>query len=192
MIDICLWIGEIQDENERVLVQELYQEYSLKITAMAAKILKNQTDAEDALGNVFLKIIKYRDLFTGLDKEERTRLIVIYTRSTCFDMLRKRDKIDVLSLSYTSDEEENDIAGYEIQAEEDVEHVFFREEMINKIQCMIQYFPSPVREIMIMKYFYNMPNTEISGITGVNPSTVGTIIQRNTKKIRRALGEEWE
>ncbi len=192
MIDICLWIGEIQDENERVLVQELYQEYSLKITAMAAKILKNQTDAEDALGNVFLKIIKYRDRFTGLDKEERTRLIVIYTRSTCFDMLRKRDKIDVLSLSYTSDEEENDIAGYEIQAEEDVEHVFFQEEMINKIQCMIQYFPSPVREIMIMKYFYNMPNTEISGITGVNPSTVGTIIQRNTKKIRRALGEEWE
>ncbi|MBQ8401599.1 MAG: sigma-70 family RNA polymerase sigma factor [Clostridia bacterium] len=192
MIDIFLYIEEIYDDTERELIHELYCEYSRKIVAMAVKILQNQMDAEDALGNVFLKIIKYRDRFLNVDKDERVRLIVIYTRSTCFDMLRKRDKLDVSSLSCPSDPEEEFNIQSEIPAKDNVERDFLEREMVNKIQDMIHNFPSPVREIMILRYFYNLSNTEIGEICGVNPSTVRTIIQRNTEKIRNALGGDWK
>ncbi len=187
MISILMAIDDIEDENEREIVSSLYSKYSSKVKAIAYKIMRNNQDAEDALGNTFIKIIKYRNKFIGIDEDEIKRLIVIYTRSTCFDMLDKRDKFEFISLSM--EKENNDREGFisETASDVNVENDFIMKEMVKIVTEKIQALPMPAKDIMLMKYYFNMQNTEIADIIGMNVSTVGTIIQRNTIRIKKEM-----
>ena len=58
------------------------------------------------------------------------------------------------------------------------------------IKQQINKLKTPAKEIIIYKYFYDMKNTEIAELLGINASTVGTILSRNIKRIRDMLNEE--
>ena len=187
MINILFAIQAIENESERELVNRLFTEYAPKIKGMAYKIMGNQQDAEDALGNTFLKIIKYRNKFKNIDNDETTRLIVIYTRSACFDMRKKRDKFDFVSLYDNMGESEDFLSVLHVKT--DVLEECIRHERIQEIAKQIRLLKSPAKEILLLKYYYNTPNTEIGDMLGINVSTVGTIIQRSTRKILKEMGE---
>lgn len=40
-----------------------------------------------------------------------------------------------------------------------------------------------------MKYYEEMQNVEIANMLGLNPSTVGTILQRSLQKLRKCMEE---
>lgn len=190
MINIYFAIEAIENDDERDLVMKLYKQYSKKVSAIAYKILANKEDVEDALGNTFLRIIKYRDKFMDIDDIETNRLIVIITRSVCFDMLDERKKNGFLqaALGYKSDENETNYQ--EPIADTNVELDYLDKEMIVMIKQQINKLKTPAKEIIIYKYFYDMKNTEIAELLGINASTVGTILSRNIKRIRDMLNEE--
>lgn len=188
MISILLAIEAIEEESEREVVGRIYAQYSTKVKAIAYKIMKNPQDAEDALGNTFIRIIKYRKNFIGIDETEIKRLIIIYTRSTCFDMLDKRDSAELISLSMEKENNDRESFVTEIASEINVENDFLMRETIKIVTEKIQVLPMPAKDIMLMKYYFNMQNIEIADVLGMNVSTVGTIIQRNTAKIRKELG----
>lgn len=170
-------------------IEELYTTYAQKILGLATHILHHKADAEDALVEVFIKVMKYRDDFVSLSRDATWRLLVIYTRSTCYDLLRKRHR---MLARFVSIPENADTAPHEIATAEDIEKEQLDRELIRKIQAWIDRLPSPAREILLLKYFYDMPNTKIAQITGVKPSTVSTIIQRQTEKLRNTFKEEWK
>lgn len=187
MVNILLAIHAIDDESERALVNRLFAQYSSKVKGMAYKIMKNQQDAEDALGNTFLKIIKYRKNFVGIDRDAAKRLIVIYTRSTCFDMLDKRDKIQFISLYNSKKKDDGDTLQPDIPADIDVLQAYIYREKIRAIGKRIRLLKTPAKEVMLLKYYFDTPNTEIGDILGINVSTVSTIIQRSTRKILKEM-----
>lgn len=185
MLPACPSLSEMTTDT--ALLEELYETYAPKILGLATHILHHKADAEDALVEVFIKVMKYQEDFVHLTGDETWRLLVIYTRSTCYDLLRKRHHI----LSHFVFPTEPSHA-QEIASAENVEKDHLRQELVQNIQAWIDRLPSPAREIMLLKYFFDLPNTKISTITGVNPSTVSTIIQRQTAKIRKAFEEEWK
>ena len=189
MINIWMAIEAIEDENERELIGKLYLQYSKKIKGLAYKIMLNQKDAEDALGNTFLRVIKYRKNFIGIDRDETKRLIVIYTRSACFDMLDKRDKLDIISTSLVFEDGEGSEYTNDLPDGVDVLQDFIRKETLQRVIDEIQTLKTPAKEIVLLKYYYNTRNTVIADLLGINVSTVGTIIQRSIAKIRAEMGE---
>ena len=70
MINILLVIDQIESDEQRTLIAEIYNEYSSYILKIARNIMKNQSDAEDAVGDAFIKIIKYREKFMDFDRNE--------------------------------------------------------------------------------------------------------------------------
>lgn len=187
MISILMAIEAIEEESERELVSRIYTLYSPKVKVIAYKIMHNNQDAEDALGNTFIRIIKYRQKFIGIDEAETKRLIIIYTRSTCFDMLDKRDKVELISLSMEKENNDRETFVSEAAAEIDVEKDFMLKETVKVVTEKIQALPMPAKDIMLMKYYFNMQNVEIADVLGMNVSTVGTIIQRNTAKLKKEM-----
>ena len=160
MINIYFAIEAIENDDERDLVMKLYKQYSKKVSAIAYKILANKEDVEDALGNTFLRIIKYRDKFMDIDDIETNRLIVIITRSVCFDMLDERKKNGFLqaALGYKSDENETNyqepIADTNVELDYlDKEMIVMIKQQINKLLYFNINFPPLVILIMIKSVF---------------------------------------
>lgn len=70
MIDVLPAIETISAENERDYMAELFDRYSIKVKLLAFSILGNESDAEDAVGMTFIKLIKYRDRLSSMDEAQ--------------------------------------------------------------------------------------------------------------------------
>ena len=60
MLAAMLTACGVDDADERELVQQLFFTYGRQVKALAGRILRNEQDAEDALHDTVLKLIRYR------------------------------------------------------------------------------------------------------------------------------------
>lgn len=186
MIPFLLWI-ETLDESEREIFERIYYDYSFKIKGLALKILRNETDAEDVVGEVFQKVIKYKDHFIGVNDGEVKRLIVIYTRSVCFNIIKRRNIIKFDSYEQLTD---NGLDVFDIKNEmtdEEMDEKLIRKETAEYLAKAIGKLGSPAMEIVSLTYFKNYSSSQIGEILNMNPSTVRSCLQSSRAKLRREL-----
>ncbi|MCQ2456890.1 MAG: sigma-70 family RNA polymerase sigma factor [Clostridia bacterium] len=183
---LFLEVLETLEDTERCLVEQLWMDYSGKVKAICMKILCSEDLAQDALNETFLKVIKYKDRFSDTDERERARLIVIYARSVCFTLYRRKNKLKIDSLEELAEEADGEEKLVRGEAR-DLTEILLRKETSEMLAREIAALPTPTREIVVMKYYYDMRNTEIAEFFGMKPSTVGTVIERANKKLRKKL-----
>lgn len=186
MIDILLAIEEIERDTEREQIEMLYRTYAHRVKWQAFAILKNEADAEDAVVDVFLKIIRYREKFLSAGEDETVRLLVIYTRSVCFDLLRRKKRVGFSSVVDT-EQDGGRASEKDIPDEVDIPGELVRRETAQVIGQAIRDMGEPASLIVTLKFFHDMKNTEIADMLGLNPSTVGTILQRSLKNLKKKL-----
>lgn len=189
MIDILLAIQVIDDADEREYIGKLYEKYSKKVKRLALNILKNEQDADDAVGNTFLKIIKYRDKFMGIEESQLKGRISLVTRCACFDFLDKRDKITFVSMTEAVEDDEGNRQDMEIADDIDLLREMLTTESVERLHQVICTLDSPAKEIVMLKYFDDMSNVSIGDLLCMNASTVGTILQRSLQKLKKILKE---
>ncbi len=187
MIDILLAIETIENESEREFIGQLFEQYSQRIKKAAWKILENEEDAEDALVLTFIKVIKYRDKFIGIDDTRLRSRLHLITKCTCFDMLSKRNGLPVMSVSNAVEDDEGGMSDLEIPDDIDILEDVLREESVQILSQSIETLKSPAKEIVILRYYEGIPNVEIADLLSMNPSTVGTILQRALNKLKKEL-----
>lgn len=186
MLSILLAINEIENEDERALVQRLFFDYGRQVKALAQSILHSEHDAEDALHDTFLKIIKYREKFAQIDGDETKRLIVIYTRSVCFNLYRRKKRENGFAAE-TGDADDGMSAADREADDVDVLESVLARESAERLKRAIDALASPAREIVLLKYYGEMTNFEISDLLGINASTVGSILHRSLQKIKAKM-----
>lgn len=186
MLSILLAINEIENEDERALVQRLFFDYGRQVKALAQSILHSEHDAEDALHDTFLKIIKYREKFAQIDGDETKRLIVIYTRSVCFNLYRRKKRENGFAAE-TGDADDGTSAADREADDVDVLESVLARESAERLKRAIDALASPAREIVLLKYYGEMTNFEISDLLGINASTVGSILHRSLQKIKAKM-----
>lgn len=83
-------IMAIEDEDDRLFLEMIFNKYSKKMYLIAANILNNHDDAEDCVQDTFVKIIDKLDCFRNAYQEDRLiKLIVIVCRNTALDKYKK-------------------------------------------------------------------------------------------------------
>lgn len=189
VIDILLAIQVIDDADEREYIGKLYEKYSKKVKRLALNILKNEQDADDAVGNTFLKIIKYRDKFMGIEESQLKGRISLVTRCACFDFLDKRDKITFVSMTEAVEDDEGNRQDMKIADDIDLLREMLTTESVERLHQAICTLDSPAKEIVMLKYFDDMSNVSIGDLLCMNASTVGTILQRSLQKLKKILKE---
>ncbi len=175
------------EEKERELIGRLYDDYSKKVKELAISILHSDRHADDIVNDTFLKVIRYKEKFFDVSEDERIRLIIICTRSICYNFHNRNKKIRFESLeSFYRDENDKD-ARLELPSDIDLLKKLVDEETGAFLQSVIDRLESPARDMIILKFYHEMKNNEIAEFFKMKQATVNTIIHRNIKRLRKEL-----
>lgn len=114
-------------------------------------------------------------------------MIVIYTRNTSLDFLRKKARrIKAGTLTYEDDEE---IKEYEIPDNQDSpEEIIINKDTKERLGKYISLLPDSQRDVIILKYYHNKKDKEISEILSIGESAVSSRLNRAKVKLREMIG----
>lgn len=95
-------IMAIENEDDRLFVETVFNRYAKKRYLVAYNILGNRADAEDCVQDTFVKIIDKLDRFKNAQKDDSLiKLLVIVCRNTALDMYDKNKRIAETQCSQT-------------------------------------------------------------------------------------------
>ena len=165
----------VRGQSEQIV--RLYDTYGDMLFRLAYSILLNQADAEDAVQDIFIKIIgKIPDFAeAGQEKAWLTRVLVNH----CRDQLRKRR----LRL-YTPLEEVLEQGGMEPSVP-GPEHSGSTE-LLQAVLALGEKY----REPLVLHYFEGFSVEEVSSILGIGQSAVKMRLSRGREMIKKRMEEE--
>ena len=145
----------------------------------AYSVLKNQEDAEDAVMDAMVRIIKSEEKFSGLASNEMTALAVIYARNTAINIYNANRKRPFPI------EELPDVPGM-TSAEEEAEGRDAEERMLRLIELM----PPSYRDALMLRVRFGMSVTEIAEVLGIGNGAVRTRLSRARQWLKKHEGGE--
>ena len=92
---LSLYLSMVETDEQRTFIEELYKNYERKMYGVAFGILHNKHDAEDAVHSAFIRIIENIEKIMQIPADEQGYYIVIISRNTSIDILRKRENSEI-------------------------------------------------------------------------------------------------
>ena len=89
---MLIYLQTLEAPDEKAKFETLYRTYCGLMVAVAMKLLGNRTDAEDAVHQAFLSILKNIDKISDVDCLKTKSYVVIITEHKAIDLLRARKK----------------------------------------------------------------------------------------------------
>ncbi|GHU35327.1 hypothetical protein FACS1894105_03810 [Clostridia bacterium] len=110
---LTIILASVQNSESRYFIERLYAKYETRMAGIAYSILHDSYLAEDAVSDVFLRIIETLETFMEKNDNEIEGLIVIMTRNKSIDIYRKqqaKNTEDIDTFENISDDSFEDIA----------------------------------------------------------------------------------
>ncbi len=142
--------------------------------AVSMGILRNESDAEDAIQNTVLSAYRFFDTLSVFEKFKPWILKILTIE--CYKILKKKRE----SLSY-SDELNNTVSGNDSYSEIDTRLVVW-----NAVCSLEEIYRIPV----ILFYYENLSIKDIGNITNENQNVVKKRLQRAREKLKEKLKED--
>lgn len=181
----------MKDKNERDLVKkilkgnkralrEIYERYHEQLYYVAKRYLKDETLAEDAVQDIFLKIWKKRK---KLDPSRSIKgFLFSMLKNHVIDMIRKRKTRNKVKYGYKKLSEDNQLRNSTI------EKLILSEYKDLVIQALSELTPAQ-RKVFKMRSFEGLSNAEVAEKNNVSIHTVKTQYYHSSKFIREYLGK---
>ena len=166
--------GDVIPANTAELFGSLYEQYLPRVFQYVNYRVGDVTAAEDITSDIFNKALTN---FVKYDSGKATFSTWIFSiaRNTIIDYYRRRGREKKLQ----GEVQPKDIA-FSKSAEEEASH---SEEIRKLHDCLARLKPNE-QELVSLKFSSEMTNREISRITGLSESNVGTILCRAVRKLR--------
>lgn len=166
----------------------LVTQYQSKVTNMCYGMLSHQEDAYDAAQEVFLKIYKYIGSFKG--QSSLSTWIYKITVNVCNDMLRKRSRATVVSLSQEDDEDKpmRELTDDGPAPHEQIQ----REETCREVRAAIAQLKDEYRQVILLCDIEGLSYEEAAEAVGRPVGTVKSRLNRARKALREILSEKRE
>ena len=177
-------MSAIENEKQRILVEDLYEKYNRRIFRIAMSILHNKFDAEDAVNDTVKKIIENLDKYERADDLYTAKMITLYSKHAAIAIYRRNKKKTALPMcvysSLNTDEcEEIDF----IDEDAFIDTIMMKKELVEEVNRIIGLLPDSYREILDMKYNRNMKNRQIARVLNISETMVSTRLYVAKKKI---------
>ncbi len=183
---ILTYILSIEDDEKREIVENIYNLYYKKMYIVAFGILNNTHDSEDAVQDALYNITFTYDLFRKPREKATATLVYIYTRNAAINIYNKNKRHSkVVELVDSVDK-----SIYDIADDEDVSKIALDNETSRLVSDAIDQLDEMYRDVIIMKYYYNMKNIEIAKVLDKDTNTVAGRLFRARAKLKEILGEE--
>ena len=158
------------------MVERVARKYLDSLYRLAITYCRNSEDAEDAIQNAFLKLMKTDTEFS--DDEHIHRWLCKVTINECKTIWRLFNRHPVISLEEYM--EDNDL---ELNTVADISPDTCRE-----IRDAVMNLPTKYRVVLYLYYYEGYSAEEISQMVGISQSNVQIRLMRGRNKLKELLG----
>lgn len=163
-------------QSNRQKLENLYVHYESRMYSVAYSILGNVEQAEDAVQDSFVKLSDYLDRIQEVEHYKTQALVLKIVKTTAINRYRKNQT--EAGLFEPAQEQE-------IQDENNViEQELMKMHNSQRIQEAAKDMPDIYREIIQLKFYYELTTREISKMTGLDEAAVRKRFERAKKYLR--------
>ena len=161
-------------------MEQLYVLYESKMYSVAYGILKNVAQAEDVVQDSFIKLTDYLDKIKTVDDTKTKWLVITIVKTTAINVYRKNQR-EAWLFDYTEEQEIEDPQNV-------IETKIINMHNHDMLDSVIIDMPDIYKQVIKLRYFYELSTIEISALTGVDNSTIRKRIERAKKYIIDRIG----
>jgi len=166
---VLVYLQALSDEQERASFEALYLRYRSLMLSVARKFLSEPQDAEDAVHQAFLSILKNFNKISAIDCPETRAFVVIIVERKSLDILRTRQKTVPL------EEMEH---GVEIPLPGD-----------NGLADALAKLPARYRQVLLLRFAYGYTTRELAKEFGMTQSAVQKLVWRAKEALEKICEE---
>lgn len=170
-------------EGGREALSVLYERHKQGVFNFVYRICANRADAEDILGEVFIRVCEGRSRFTP----QATFKTWLYTiaRNVSFDHARKqRNKISLWFKKPGTDE----LQSFEIEDTQDsARQLLDKTEAALFVQKVIARLPDDQKQALVLREYHEMNYEQIASVLGCTLANVKVLIYRARVYLRQEL-----
>ena len=153
----------------------IYTQYRDKVFGFVRSKIVNQTEAEDIVQTVFLKV------YSNLDKYDETKAslstwIYTITRNTVYDYLKEKRGHPVLELVDNT-----------VDSAEEPDDSLLNQEALEELACALQNLPQNQRDIIILIYYHGKPKTEVAKILDITYGQLRYLHDKALSRLKETL-----
>ena len=174
------YLSVINDDNDRRTLEYYYRTYQRQMFYAAYSVVRNESDAEDAVQNAFIGISKHVDVLLSADEDKGRSYCIKAARNAALNIVRTND----YNQSVASIDEMYFLAD-EKAFEEMLDSAEY-EDVLDVIRNMDNVY----RDVLYMRYVMDMPVKKIAAVLDRKVSAVKQQLVRGKKMLISALSGE--
>lgn len=185
---LALYLAYLDDENDKKLFEDIYYSYRKQMVTLSMSILNNNDDAQDAVGDVFLRIAQRNwDVVRGIQNETDLRNYLLKaTKNTSLNkiMYKKKENVSL-----------DTIMEYEMDRIDDLSDDTFLEAICNKFEYdkvlrAIRSLNEKYRDVMYCHYVMEMTVPQTAKSLNQTLSSTKQQLVRGKKILLSLLGRK--
>ena len=177
MLSIVLSAVNLNTDDKNKF-ESIYNRYKNDLYHQALNIVKNEKDAEDVLQEAFIKIAKNIKSIDDIKSKEILSFLIVITKNTAYDYIRKSSKIVEFPLSETESAiDENALNNL-------VGNIEYQE-----IVSVITNIPSPYNEVLYLHFVKDYSIKKTATLLNKKTATVKMQLVRGKKILIDKLSE---
>lgn len=187
-----IMLADLGSEDQDFVIR-IYEQYGGYMYKQAYSILNNQHDAEDAVQDVMIKIIRHLMKFEGNTDNEIRNKVVICIRAAITNKAidhyknnKKRNEHEV-SMYYKSDDDEYNTINIE-DTSVDLDRIAITKETQEIIKNAIVQLSQPLQDALNLVYIEGFSCVEAADFLGITDVAVRARIFKARKKLAEMLG----
>ena len=162
----------LESAADRRLFASIYEQHHSKMERIAINMLKNQGDAEDAVQNAFMQVIRNFEKINQIPSEELPFWIISIVKNECYMILRKQKRVVLVDDLSLFAERAADVPDYAALAD------------------LFSNLPGTYRQVLEMKVLLGYTYKEISARLGITETAVSTRASRGRQLLQDILDKE--
>lgn len=174
MIEAAL--AALENDRQRNELAAFYEQYKNRFFSIAYSKLHNSEEAEEAVQDAFLRVVRNPDKFLEMSDKERVHFVDGIVRHVSVDKFNRNQKNNALSI----DEIDDNIMSDTISPEEKYITDVSADELVQFVLTL----PESQRQALFMYIHEKLSYSEISGILGISEDLARKRVSNARKAIR--------
>ena len=176
---MILLLALTDSEADAILLTELFDEtyHRMKVTAMG--ILHDESEAEDAVQDTFIKCMRRIDTVRDLAPDARPFYLLTAVKRTALNRLRDRRR-------FTELPQDDLLDGDDVSVEEKT----IRTLTLEQVLAAFTRLPDAYKEVLRYKYLLDLNDREIAKLLGVRKNSVRVYLMRARKAVLELCKED--
>lgn len=176
---VGFYLAMLDSVEEKDKFEELYRLYRQDMYKVAYSILKNSADAEDAVHEAFLIILRNLNKISQTKCPQTRAYLIVIVKNLSLRLYNKGKKVILV--------EEDDIG---LPDSTDVESQIVGKLGAEKLKCIIEMLPENYYQILFLEFYLELDLKEISNSLGISYSNAQKRSQRAKNKLKKLIEEK--